>query len=137
MSQDDSIVPLPVAQDFSPRLPHKDHLAFGAAIHERKCVRVTFYKEENEAIQDRDVEVQTCVPWDYGPMLYGNATPSRYQFIQRDEESWGGHFRQFSLFPSQIIGMEKLEADFEPMEFMRPDSNWCLYRQWHFPLRKS
>ncbi|BCM88986.1 hypothetical protein IAD21_00828 [Abditibacteriota bacterium] len=123
-------VPLPVPHDFSPRLPHKDHLAFVDAIHARKCIRLTFCKEKDEDGQDREVEVKTCIPLDYGPMLYGNATPSRYQFAVKDIGVWGHRIERFSLFPGQIINMEKLDVDFEPAIFGPDQSHWCIYRHW-------
>lgn len=96
--------------------------SFIAAIHSKNKARVTFYSKE-----DGKNLTRVCAPMDYGPSRRAHNKDDRFH-------SWDFESDQknhvLSLLPEQVVSIEVLEEEFDPVDFVTWQPNWFIERNW-------
>ncbi|MBC8002853.1 MAG: hypothetical protein H7X97_09730 [Opitutaceae bacterium] len=102
-----------------------NHPRFIEAIHSRKKVSVRFYSEADSGPLDR-----VCAPMDYGPGGEIKDGLNRYWFW--DYARTGGS-HSLGLVPQQIIDLQVLGEEFDPVELNVRPPQWSIAREWSSP----
>ena len=98
---------------------------FVQAIREKHKVRLTFFSKE-----DGRPLTRVCAPMDYGPSRRAHDKNDRYHLWDYESDE-GKHV--LSLKPDQVQGMEPLDDQFDPAEFVTwstATSPWFVKRDW-------
>ena len=102
-----------------------NHTRFVEAIKEKKKVWVSFYSAADSGVLER-----VCAPLDYGPGGEVADGLNRYWLwdYALDQPS-----HTLGLLPGQIVDLQVLGEAFDPAEFDRKPSPWCIPRDWDLP----
>lgn len=96
---------------------HNDHETFIKAIHYKKKVEITWFKENGSLV------VRNVVPLDYGP--FNNHPTERYHCFNL----WPKR-HIMGLDASRIDSIKMTQFDFDPKEIIFWEPSWYIQRNW-------
>ncbi|WED26433.1 hypothetical protein L3V77_15760 [Vibrio sp. DW001] len=92
------------------------------SIHSKSKISMTFFSKEDGRQLHR-----LCAPMDFGPSRRAHNKDDRYHLWDYESDNKN---HVLSLLPDQIVAMEFLDQNFDPIEFVTWQTNWFVSRDW-------